>query len=76
MKLNRNGKPFGENLYLTERATRPAPVVMPQRFTWKVIATYDFYEDARAHAESKPLWTTKIKRHGGRFEVRRGTVVK
>ena len=50
--------------------------VQPQRFTWKTIATYDRYEDAKQHVDDKPLWETKIKRRGDRFEVRKGTPIK
>lgn len=54
----------------------PVPV-MPQRYTWKTVATYDNYEEASLlsveNPHNRPL---KIKRRSDCYDVRLGTPVK
>lgn len=54
----------------------PVPV-MPQRYTWKPVASYATYEAARAVMAGKnSSRRLKIKRRGDRFELRMGTPLK
>jgi hypothetical protein len=77
-RVNRSGQPFGENKYLTRRASKEKPIVSAQKFTWKTIATYSTYKEADRDRCSRMVGGAKllkVKRRANCFEVRMGTPI-